>query len=131
MRKIGLLYVGPGAWLVGLNLLICWAALVPCFLEGLSLLSVISIRYIGGFSILSAMFALIVLAAIGKARYVVCAPVLLPACTLLPALLLHSKIPWKVKLVTLAVELSALAILLRTVRPLILQYHQGQFKGLF
>jgi hypothetical protein len=77
MRKIGLPYVGPGAWLVGLNLLICWAALVPCFLEGLSLLSVISIRYIGGFSIFSAMFTLIVLAAIGKARYVVCAPVLL------------------------------------------------------
>jgi hypothetical protein len=78
MRRIGLLFVGPGAWLVGLNLLICWAALVPCFLEGLSLLSVISIRYIGGFSILSAMFALIVLAAIGKAGYVVCAPGLLP-----------------------------------------------------
>ena len=131
MRRFGLMYRGPRAWLIWLNLLISCAALVPSFLQCFFWLSYASGKYIGEVAIVPGMFSALLLAAIGEKGYVVCVPVLLPACLLLPALLLTPRIPWRVKAVTATVELAALLLMCRTVAMLNLQFQHGEFKGLF
>lgn len=120
---------GSGALLVLLNVVISCVALAPLLLEWLGWISALSIKYFGGVAILMMMAAFMAQAAIGKAGYVVCTPVLLPACALLPLLLLNSGIRWPVKLATVTAELGAIALLLRTVGRFILQYQQGHFRG--
>jgi len=114
---------------VGLNVFIAFMASIPLLLEWLGWISVLGIRYLDGIAILMMMASFIAQAAIAKAGYVVCTPVLLPACILLPALLLNSGVRWPVKLALVVAELGAIALLLRTVGRLMLQYQQGHFKG--
>jgi hypothetical protein len=131
MRRFSLIYRGPRAWLIWLNVLISCAALVPSLLQCFFALSYASGKYIGESAIVPGMFSALLLAAIGEKGYVVCVPVLLPACLLLPALLLMPRIPWRVKAVTAAVELAALVLMSRTVAMLNLQFQYGRFNGLF
>ncbi len=121
---------GTGAVLVPLNLAISFCALVPFLLEASTVLAFASMRFLGAFALLYGMFTLIALAAIGKAGFVVCVPVLIPACILLPAVLLARKLPWWAKVLTVATELAALALMVSTVDKLHLQYLRGGFKGL-
>jgi hypothetical protein len=120
---------GSGALLVVLNVFITFMALVPLLLEWLGWISALGIKYLDGIAILMMMAAFIAQAAIAKAGYIVCTPVLLPAGILLPALLHNSGVRWPVKLALVVAELGAIALLLRTVGRLMLQYQQGHFRG--
>jgi hypothetical protein len=119
-----------GAVLVPVNLAILGCALIPYLLQFSTAPAFASMRFLGGLALLYGMFTLIALAAIGKAGFIVCVPILSLACLLLPALLLARKLPWWVKLLTVAAELAALALMVRTVDRLHLQYLRGGFKGL-
>jgi hypothetical protein len=129
VRRAALISSGSGALLVILNLLISAVALVPLLLEWSGWLSVLAVKYLGGFAILTMMAAYIAEAAIGKAGYVACSPVLLAACIVLPLLLVNSGIRRPVKLAIVMTELGACAVLIRTVGRLMLQYQQGHFRG--
>ena len=116
--------------LVPLNLTISCCALIPFLLEYSTVPAFASMRFLGPFALLYGMFTLIALAAIGRAGFVVCVPVLIPACILLPALLLARKLPWWVKVLAAALELAAFALMFSTVDKLHIQYLRGGFKGL-
>jgi hypothetical protein len=121
MRKFGLLYLGPGAWLIGLNLLFSLAALVPVCLEGLVWLLAKGKINLGEMGILVGSLTLLALGAIGEIGYAVCIPLLVGACILLPV----PKIPWRVKLVTVALEMTACWILYWTIGFIKMQFRHG------
>ena len=107
MRKVRFLYCGPRAWLVWLNFLIIFVGLFPFFLEGLLWLLGSGKIKIGETGIPIMWVALVLLWEIGQIGYVVCVPFLISACILL----MTARIPWKVKLVTIALDLSVCALL--------------------
>lgn len=129
-RNTDSLWEAAGAVLVPLNLIISCCALIPFLLQCSTVPAFASMRFLGGFALLYGMFTLIALAAIGKAGFIVCIPVLIPACMLLPALFLARKLPWWVKVLLAAVELAAFALMVSTVDKLHMQYLRGGFKGL-
>jgi hypothetical protein len=130
MRWFGLLYRGPRAWLVWLNRLITCFALIPAFLFCMVWLFHALGPYLGEAAMLPEMFPALLLGAIGEAGYMVCVPVLLPACLLLPALILTPGIPQRIKLVTAGIELAALVLMSWLVATLTRLFQQGH-SGLF
>ncbi len=121
MRKFGLLYLGPGAWLIWLNLLISFLAVVPVCMEGLAWLIAKGKIPLGDMGILLGSLMLFALAAIGEVGYAVCVPLLLGACVVL----LVPKIPWRAKLLTVALEMAACAILYWTMGFIKMQFRHG------
>jgi hypothetical protein len=107
MSKFQLAYRGPRAWLIWVNLVISCSILIPFLAEGLIRLILTGKMTVGDSSHIVVLIALLPLLGVAQAGYVLCAPFLLGACILL----VTPKIPWRVKLPTVAVELSAGALL--------------------
>jgi hypothetical protein len=131
VRRFGLLYDGPGARLVWLNVLIGCAALIPTFLQCSFFVFHESGKFVGQTSFLPEMFSMLLLLAIGEKGYVLCIPALLPACILLPALILTQSIPKPIKLMTAVGVVMALLIMSRTVAWLTVLFQQVGAKGMF
>jgi len=126
-----LLYRGPKAWLVWLNLLVACAALLPTLVECcLWLLHVGAWRLLGEFAAFPAVFGAAFLAAIGENWYIASIPVLL-AYPFIYRLLRTSEIPSRVRIRTALLETLAFLILFVNVGVLNWQYRHGVFKGLF
>jgi hypothetical protein len=70
MRRFGLLYDGPGAWLVWLNVLIGCAALIPTLLQRSFFVFHESGKFVGQTAFLPEMFSMLLLLAIGEKGYV-------------------------------------------------------------
>ncbi len=126
-----LLYRGPKAWLVSLNLLVACVALFPTIVECcLWLLHAGAWRLLGELSAIPAVFGAAFLAALGESWYVVSIPILL-ACLFIHLLFRTPEIPARVRMTTALLVTVAFLILLVNVGVLNWQYRHGVFKGLF
>jgi hypothetical protein len=102
-----MLYRGPGAWLIWLNLVISCSVLIPFLSEGVIRFILTSGIRFGDWWHIAVLIALLPLAGVAAAGYVLCVPFLLGVCILLAA----PKIPWRVKLPVAVLELGAGALL--------------------
>jgi glucan phosphoethanolaminetransferase (alkaline phosphatase superfamily) len=127
--------------LVWANLMVSLWALAPFLIRYLLILGVAvfaCFQTVGGFfgrvavfGMLLTMFALALPEEIGRVGLVVCAPVFISASILIPALLVNRNTSWTIKLLTLAVEVTALCLMYSKVTALHEQYLHGAFRGLF
>lgn len=126
-----LLYRGPRAWLVWMNLLVACVALIPSLLEiCLWLLHESHGFPFGELSAIPQIFGAKILGMIGENGFLAGIPVLL-ACVLVPLLLSASRIPVRARMVTALAVVAALMVMFVQVTELHRQFLQGRFNFLF
>ena len=130
LRKLTLLYDGPGAGLVKCNLMIAGIALIPLFLGIMYVVCRLTSNVLGDIAAVPALIASLLLAGIAEIGYVVVFPVLL-AVVFVRRLLAAPEIPSRVKKETVVIVAGALLVMVVIVGMLYLAYQNGRFKGLF
>jgi hypothetical protein len=115
-----LIYGGPSWWLIWLNIFLTCIGVMPGLL-------VLTLKFLsmlrGDWTALPIFVVLAVLELVGQVGYVPCLIVFLSACILL----LIPAIPWRVRLVTAAVEISASAYLVWVISVLRAQPRHSPF----
>jgi hypothetical protein len=121
MRGLNFFYRDPKSWLVRLNLVVSFVALVPIVIE-ISLWALTASRVrLGEAGMMLIGVPLIILWAIGQIGYVVCVPGVLAAS----ALLFVPDIPRKVRLITAALSVASCIVLVLEVGRLRTQLNHG------
>lgn len=126
-----LLYRGPRAWLVWLNVLVACVALIPSLLDFCLWLLHESHGFpFGELSAIPQVFGAKILADIGENGFLAGIPALL-ACILVPLLLSASRIALRARMVTALAVVATLMVMFVQVSELHRQFLQGRFNFLF
>lgn len=125
---MNLLYRGPRAWLLWLNLLVACIALIPSLIHlCLWLLHESHGFPFGEMSAFPQILGAVTLASIGENDFLAGIPVLL-ASLLVPFLLCSSRIPWRARILTALAVAVALMSMFVEVSNLHRLFLQGRFR---